>query len=60
MNGRNTIRINKMKIEKKQIVLFVVLVTWPLVPFLVAEMFSAGTATAFVKSVIALGLGVFV
>ena len=49
-----------MKITKKQIVLFVVLITWPLVPFVIAEMFSGTTATSFVKSVIALGLGVFV
>jgi hypothetical protein len=49
-----------MKIEKKQIVLFVVLMSWPLVPFVLAEIFSSTTATAFVKSVIALGLGVFV
>ena len=51
---------NIMKITKKQIVLFVVLITWPLVPFVIAEMFSGATATSLVKSVIALGLGVFV
>lgn len=49
-----------MKIQKKQIVLFVVLMSWPLVPFIIAEMFSNTTATEIVKSIIALGLGVVV
>lgn len=35
-----------MKIEKKQIVLFVVLMTWPLVPFIISKMFSKNVVTA--------------
>ncbi len=45
-----------MKIQKKQIVLFVVLMTWPLVPFIIAKMFSKNVVTAAEYGLTALGL----
>ena len=45
-----------MKIEKKQIVLFVVLMTWPLVPFIVSKMFGENVITATKQGLTALGL----
>ena len=50
-----TLRILKMKIEKKQIVLFVVLMTWPLVPFIISKMFSKNVITATEQGLNALG-----
>jgi hypothetical protein len=44
-----------MKIEKKQIVLFVVLMTWPLVPFIISKMFSKNVITATEQGLNALG-----
>jgi len=45
-----------MRIEKKQIILFVVLMTWPLIPFIVSRMFSENVVTAAKQGLIALGL----
>ena len=52
---QHTIRRFKMKIEKKQIVLFVVLMTWPLVPFIISKMFSKNVITAAEQGLNALG-----
>ena len=47
---------NIMRIQKKQIILFVVLMTWPLVPFIIAKMFNKNVITAAEYGLTALGL----